>query len=61
MKTDRGSHFSQAKDKKPGTPSALSSAAKLEHALVLQSLQECIGPRLTQEVSKGAVSAIVRP
>lgn len=39
------------KDKKPTTPSALSSAAKLEHALVLQSLQECIGPRLSPEVS----------
>ena len=47
---DRGSQFGQ-KDKKPTTPSALSSAARLEHSLVLQSLQECIGPRLSPEVT----------
>jgi len=47
---DRGSQFGQ-KDKKPPTPSALSSAARLEHSLVLQSLQECIGPRLSPEVT----------
>lgn len=46
---DRGSQFGQ-KDKKPTTPSSLSSAARMEHALVLQSLQECIGPRLSPEV-----------
>ncbi|CAH3196290.1 unnamed protein product, partial [Porites evermanni] len=45
---DRGSQFGQ-KDKKPTTPSSLSSAARMEHALVLQSLQECIGPRLSPE------------
>lgn len=47
---DRGNQFGQ-KDKKPTTPSALSSAARLEHSLVLQSLQECIGPRLSPEVA----------
>ena len=46
---DRGNQFGQ-KDKKPTTPSSLSSAARMEHALVLQSLQECIGPRLSPEV-----------
>ena len=46
----RGPPFGQ-KDKKPSTPSALSGTAKLEHSLVLQSLQECIGPRLSSEVS----------
>ena len=48
---DRGGQFGQ-KDKKPTTPSALSSAARLEHSLVLQSLQECIGPRLSPEVAE---------
>lgn len=47
---DRGGQFGQ-KDKKPTTPSALPSAARLEHSLVLQSLQECIGPRLSPEVA----------
>lgn len=45
---DRGSQFGQ-KDKKPTTPSALTSAARLEHSFVLQSLQDCIGPRLSPE------------
>ena len=40
------------KDKKPTTPSAMSSGARMEHSLVLQSLQECIGPRLSPEVSE---------
>lgn len=47
---DRGSQFGQ-KDKKPTTPSALTSAARLEHSFVLQSLQDCIGPRLSPEVT----------
>ncbi|XP_068697910.1 dynein axonemal heavy chain 8-like [Montipora foliosa] len=45
---DRGNQFVQ-KDKKPTTPSAMSSGARMEHSLVLQSLQECIGPRLSPE------------
>ncbi|XP_048577711.1 dynein axonemal heavy chain 8 isoform X3 [Nematostella vectensis] len=46
---DRGSYFGQQKDKKPSTPSALSPAAKLEHAYMLQSLLDCIGPRLNPD------------
>lgn len=45
---ERASQFGQ-KDKKPTTPSTISSGARLEHSLVLQSLQECIGPRLSPE------------
>ena len=39
------------KDRKPPTPSQLTQAAKLDHYLTMQLLQECIGPRLSQEVS----------
>ena len=56
---DRGNQFGQ-KDKKPTTPSSLSSAARLEHALVLQSLQECIGPRLSPEVPDATYASVVR-
>lgn len=48
---ERASQFGQ-KDKKPTTPSTISPGARLEHSLVLQSLQECIGPRLSPEVSE---------
>jgi len=48
---DKGGQFGQ-KDKKPTTPSSLSSGARLEHSLVLQSLQDCIGPRLSPEVEQ---------
>lgn len=42
--------FGLQKDKKPNTPSALTPAAKLEHAFIAESLIECIGPRLSPDV-----------
>ena len=40
-----------AASKIKGTPNPLTSAARIEHALVGQSLMEVIGPRLQGEVS----------
>ena len=40
----------QIKDRKLGTPVTLPAPVKVEHSIVTQSLIECIGSRLSQEV-----------
>ena len=37
--------------RKGGTPNPMTAAGKVEHALVAQTIEEMIGPRLTAEVS----------
>jgi hypothetical protein len=36
--------------RKSGTPNPMTAQSKLEHAIVAQTLEEVIGPRLTTEV-----------
>ncbi|XP_041355189.1 dynein gamma chain, flagellar outer arm-like isoform X3 [Gigantopelta aegis] len=45
--------------RKPGTPNPLSAAVKQEHALVCQTLEEIIGPRLTAK-SMGLFKTILK-
>ncbi|XP_028415382.1 dynein heavy chain 8, axonemal-like isoform X2 [Dendronephthya gigantea] len=48
------------KDKKAGSPSSgLTTAAKLDHSCAMQVLQQCIGPRLSQE-DLGIFNGVVR-
>ena len=44
------SKFAGDREKKSGSPSGLTTAAKLDHSCAMQVLQQCIGPRLSQEV-----------
>lgn len=39
--------------RKAGTPNPLTAAGKLEHALVAQTIEEIMAPRLTGEVTDG--------
>lgn len=48
----RSSKFTGDKEKKAASPSGLTTAAKLDHSCAMQVLQQCIGPRLSQEVQK---------
>lgn len=36
--------------RKAATPNPMTAAARLEHSLVCQTIEEIIGPRLTEEV-----------
>ena len=40
----------QMKDRKLGTPVTMPAPVKMEHSIVIQSLVECFGSRLSQEV-----------
>ena len=40
----------QSRDRKLGTPVTLSAPVKVEHSIVIKSLIECIGSRMSQEV-----------
>ena len=44
--------------RKPGLPNPMTPAAKAEHAIVAQALQNVIGPRLKPEVRYGADACI---
>ena len=46
----RSSKFTGDKEKKAASPSGMTTAAKLDHSCAMQVLQQCIGPRLSQEV-----------
>lgn len=39
--------------RKGGTPNPMTAAGKLEHAIVFQTIEEMISPRLSGEVSEG--------
>lgn len=50
----------QSKDRgKLGTPVLMSGPVKLEHSIVVKSLVECIGSRLSQEV--GTILKLTQP